>query len=64
MLGTIIVRARMVSQMLSAINLATSALHDCVGLLAAGFKGTSFVHFNILYCDLKDIISVLYNRER
>ena len=34
----------MVRQMLATINLATSALHDRIRLLTAGFKGTTFVH--------------------
>jgi hypothetical protein len=35
----------MVPQMLTAVNLAAAALHDGVGPLAAGFGGTTFVHF-------------------
>jgi hypothetical protein len=30
--------------MLAAVNLAATAFHDCIGLLAAGFEGTAFVH--------------------
>ena len=30
--------------MQSAVNLAATTLHDGVGALAAGFKGTTFVH--------------------
>jgi len=35
----------MVPQMLAAVNLAATALHDGVGALAAGFGSTTFVHF-------------------
>jgi len=48
MLGTIIVCAWMVPQMLAAVDLAATALHDGVGPLAAGFGGTTFVHFVVL----------------
>jgi hypothetical protein len=34
----------MVPQMLTAVNLAATALHDGVGPLAAGFEGAAFVH--------------------
>jgi len=30
--------------MLAAINLAATALHDSIRLLAAGFEGAAFVH--------------------
>jgi hypothetical protein len=35
----------MVSQMLAAVDMSTTALHDCIGLLTAGFEGAAFVHF-------------------
>jgi hypothetical protein len=54
----------MVPQMLAAVNLAATALHDGVGALTAGFEGTTFVHVDslcFLYFPYRKV-SVLYNK--
>ena len=54
----------MVRQMLPAVDMATTTLHDGVRLLTAGFEGTTFVHVDSV-CFLYFLyrkVSVLYNK--
>ena len=63
MFCAIIVRACMVSQMLTAVHMSTAAFQDCVGSLLTSFGGATFVHLSVLlYSRMWDNVSVLYNR--